>query len=133
MTVKEITLPWPPKKLHSNSGADRWAKAHATKKARQTAWGCALRDGIKALKGDRFTLRLAYHPPDKRRRDAQNMPFALKAYIDGIADALGVDDGCFLVFYPPEFDHPVTFGEVVVKVEAMTNVPLVGTINGGEG
>jgi len=34
------------------------------------------------------------HPPDKRRRDLDNMHATLKYYLDGVFKALGVDDSC---------------------------------------
>lgn len=53
----------------------------------QKAMGVERWLGVKALEGT-----LTIHPPDRRRRDTLNTAAALKPAIDGIFDALGVDD-----------------------------------------
>ena len=37
-------------------------------------------------------LRITFHPPDNRRRDLDGMLSAIKSGLDGLSDALGVDD-----------------------------------------
>ena len=42
-------------------------------------------------------VRLTFYPPDKRRRDVDGCLSASKAYLDGIADAIGADDSRFAI------------------------------------
>ncbi len=52
------------------------------------------------------SLEITFHPPDERRRDLDNCLASIKLGLDGIAEALGIDDRHF---------HPITidWGEVV--------------------
>lgn len=91
-------LPWPGVQLSQN-GRSHWAKKAAlTKNARTAAaYLCrAAMDGpLPVLKaGTKLNVRLIVLPPDNRRRDESNMIERCKAYYDGIADALNIDD-CF--------------------------------------
>ena len=75
-------------------------------------------------------IDFAYHPPDKRRRDAQNMPHMLKAAIDGMSDAMGCDDSNFRCTFPSKFSDVVKGGKIVVTVTpAIVDVPITGTIS----
>ena len=122
----KIELPWPDKRLSKNAGS-QWSagfqrgRAAAVAKQREEAWALALEAGAAALRGhDGYDLKLTYHPPDKRRRDPQNMPGMLAGAIDGIADALKVDDSRFRVDYPREFAEVRKPGCVVFEVEGVT-------------
>jgi crossover junction endodeoxyribonuclease RusA len=42
-------------------------------------------------------LTITYCPPDKRKRDRDNAEASAKALRDGLADAWGVDDNCFVI------------------------------------
>jgi crossover junction endodeoxyribonuclease RusA len=54
------------------------------------------RDFAKALpEGAPLRVTLRVYPPDKRRRDWDNVIASLKSGLDGIADALGIDDSRF--------------------------------------
>lgn len=92
-------LPWPGVQLSQN-GRSHWAKKAAlTKNARNAAaYLCrAAMDGpLPVLKaGTKLNVRLIVLPPDNRRRDESNMIERCKAYYDGIADALELDDCIF--------------------------------------
>ena len=110
-------LPWPHKNLSSNARV-HWSKRRdATKHAR---W--AARHSTPKGTWDSPTLEFTYYPPDGRRRDAQNMPAMLKAYIDGIADALKRDDSTFKCVFPSEFSSVIPGGSIVVKITAAVGV-----------
>ena len=82
-----VFLPWPPKELSPNASI-HWAKKAKFKKA--------------------------FYPPDKRHRDADNMVAAIKSGLDGLADALMVNDRLFL----PTFifsDEPKGYVEVIIN------------------
>ena len=92
-------LPWPGVQLSQN-GRSHWAKKAAlTKNARTAAaYLCraAMAGPLPVLKaGTKLNVRLIVLPPDNRRRDESNMIERCKAYYDGIADALELDDCLF--------------------------------------
>jgi crossover junction endodeoxyribonuclease RusA len=64
--------------------------------------------------GARIPVAITFHPPDKRRRDTDGMLSALKSSLDGVADALQVDDSLFDLSLTVR--EPVKGGEVVVTV-----------------
>ena len=94
-----ITLPLPDKRLSPNhtvgSMGQRMAKSTATRKARHAAY-LVTYDMIRqlrltgALKFTSYTL--AFFHKVNRKRDDDNLAASCKAYRDGIADALGMDD-----------------------------------------
>ena len=115
MTVT-LTLPWPDRALSSNARVHWGARNRATNAARATAGWVATEAGLHKLgPWPNAVLHFTYHPPS-RRGDPQNVPHMLKAYIDGIADAMGCDDNGFRVYFPPVFSEPVKGGAVVVTV-----------------
>jgi crossover junction endodeoxyribonuclease RusA len=57
---------------------------------------------------------MTFCPPDKRRRDRDNLIASMKAATDGIADALGTDDSKFIVTYA--MGSPVKGGSVEVTI-----------------
>jgi Holliday junction resolvase RusA-like endonuclease len=82
------------------------------------ALAAGARDFAKALhEGAPLSVMLRVYPPDKRRRDWDNIVASLKSGLDGIADALGIDDAHFRLSIDmlPEV---VTGGRVDVVVEA---------------
>ena len=95
-----VTLPWPAKPLHSNARCHWAEKSRATKKARAEACTMAEQAGVGCWPD--ATILIEYYPPT-RRGDPQNVPTSLKAYIDGIADAMGCDDRAFKVDFPSVF------------------------------
>lgn len=91
-----LDLPFPATILWPN-GRGHWAeKARAVKTARQAAWAAALAAGAKSLPlGHAFDIAVTVHPKTRNAIDRDNCVAALKSYLDGIADALGVDDRTF--------------------------------------
>jgi crossover junction endodeoxyribonuclease RusA len=58
---------------------------------------------------------MRFCPPDKRKRDLDNLLARMKAGLDGLADALGVDD---TIFRPAvEWGEVRPRGGVVVTLE----------------
>ena len=120
-----FNLSWPSKDLSSNSRVHWSRRSGAVKAYRAEAWAMAMQSGAN---GD--LIRFEYHPPDMRRRDAQNMPHMLKAAIDGMADAMGRDDSNFECAFPSKFSTVIPGGRVVVTVTPnIVNVPIIGTIS----
>jgi hypothetical protein len=112
-----IVLPWPARPLWAN-WRGRWSiKSRAVADARRDAWITALAAGLSPGKVQRPLLRFAFHPPTKRLPDLSNMPHTQKAAIDGIADALAMDDRHFLCLWPMQFSEPFKGGKVVIEIE----------------
>jgi crossover junction endodeoxyribonuclease RusA len=93
-----LDLPYPHKALWPNG------RAHWAEKGKQTklhrAWGfaamrAAIGPGFKH-NGERIAIRLTVHPKGRGvAPDRDNALAACKSYLDGIADALGVNDSFF--------------------------------------
>lgn len=89
-----IFLPFPPKELSPNARL-HWAKTAKAKKIyRLECFIEAKLQGITKLDDPKkpINVSLVFYPPDKRKRDWDNALAAAKAGLDGLADALGVDD-----------------------------------------
>lgn len=110
-----ISLPWPDSRLNPN-GRLHWAKkSPITKKARHLAQACALEGGLRSVADPKIKVTVTLVPPDKRRRDFDNAIASCKAYCDGIADVIGVDDSRWdLTFKQSEPKAP---GSVLIEVE----------------
>jgi crossover junction endodeoxyribonuclease RusA len=69
-------------------------------------------------KGEAYHISVTAHPPDARKRDADNIVSSLKHARDGIADAMEVDDRLFL---PGKFfwGEQVLNGQIEINVEAV--------------
>ena len=112
-----IRLPWPPKELSPNARVHWAKKAKAAKQYRELAWAQTLLNGDADAPIDWiecYNLRLTFHPPDRRRRDLDNMLASIKAGIDGIADAIQVDDQHFSLTL--QRGEPTKGGEVVAVI-----------------
>ena len=100
-----IDLPWPPAALSPNA-RKHWrvlAKAKADYRQR-----CAVYASLGRVKlgAGLIHVSIVFCPPDRRSYDLDNLHARIKAGLDGMCDALGVNDRQF---------RPVTvdFGEVV--------------------
>lgn len=89
-----IDLPWPDKALSPNARVHWRVKATATKLARYDAgW---LSASYRPMDGDGpLDVTVTFYPPSARRFDDDNLIARCKAYFDGIADSLCVDDSRF--------------------------------------
>lgn len=102
-----IVLPWPPSELNPNSWAHWSARSKHGRAYKEKAYITAL--------GTQPTshLKITFHPPDKRRRDLDNMFSSVKYAVDGIAKAWGVDDNDFE--FTIKKSSPVKGGKVVIS------------------
>jgi len=115
-----ITLPWPSRDLQPNARVHWARKARAVKKARSDAAWCAKAAGIWPRDPDIPTsikVTAVFSPPSNRRADLDNMFAAIKAYCDGIADAIGVDDSKWQ-WNAPRREPAVKGGAVRIELEA---------------
>ncbi len=112
-----LRLGWPDKALSPHAKGHWRPKARATRTARIEARIIALQQGAQRIpRPETARLVFAFHPPDRRKRDLHNMPATMKAAIDGIADAMGVDDNKFRCAWPEVFSDPVKGGCVLIEV-----------------
>lgn len=109
-----VTLPWPPKELSPNARIHRMAKARAAKIYREQAYGLTKAAGLCLPDSEHVSLRFEFHAPDHRPRDLDNMLASIKAGIDGIADAMEVNDARFGIWLSRR--EPMKGGRVVVSV-----------------
>jgi crossover junction endodeoxyribonuclease RusA len=95
--MNKVTLPWPPKELSPNSNLHWAKKAKKKKEYRVACWALALEAKLATPAGEgKIPIEITFYPPDKRHRDADNMVAAIKSGLDGLADALKVNDKRFL-------------------------------------
>lgn len=107
-----VTLPWPPAALSGHNESSWYTKRSLVKKYREAgAWATRAALPIDVPSTGDIRIHFRFVPPD-RRGDRVNMPTRLKPLIDGIADALGVNDVRFLPSY--EFAEPEKPGRVEV-------------------
>lgn len=112
-------IPWPSGVLSPNSRAHwgtiskakkryRSAAAYAVHAAGPPIQVCMLRDFAKV------DVKLSFSPPDKRARDEDNMLASMKAALDGVSDALDIDDSQFVLTH--EVLPPVKGGNVRITI-----------------
>lgn len=128
--MKEIVLPWPDRRLHPNARVHWAVRSKAVKAARKMAGLVAIGAGaalftIREPSSGRLHVWIDGYPPDKRRRDHDGFLSACKAYLDGIADALGVNDARF-VPHPWIKDEVRKGGEVRIRITAAPDGARVG-------
>lgn len=88
-----ITIPWFDKTLHPNARVHYQVLAKAKDKAKHNAYYLAL--NYKEFVEAPIAVNLLFNAPDKRHRDLDGCLSACKAALDGIAQAIGVDDKYF--------------------------------------
>ena len=118
MTKLTITLPYPPKELSPNARVHWRTLATAKRAAKEAAFLLTVVEhsisSWKVTKGIPASVTYIFHAPDKRRRDLDNAIAATKAYTDGLAQALGIDDSKFELSY--RFGYVRPNGETEVEI-----------------
>jgi crossover junction endodeoxyribonuclease RusA len=109
--ISTVVLPWPPSALRPNaSSPGNWRrKSEAAKRYKRD---CILLTPKSIADGTH--LAITFRPPDKRRRDLDNMLASFKAGIDAIAQVMGVDDYRFSISLAR--GEPIKGGQVVVCI-----------------
>lgn len=94
----QVLLPWPPKVLSPNARTHWATRSKAAKDYRYRCCMHAKLAGLAAVPGNvgRILLVLEFMPPNRQRRDDDNLIAAFKSGRDGLADALGIDDRLFV-------------------------------------
>lgn len=115
-----IDLPWPPRALHPNARPHWGTKASKTKKARADGAKAALAARIRRNDQDipqSLKVTAVFFPPNNRAHDVDGCMASCKAYFDGIADVIGIDDSKW-TFGAPRKEAPVKGGAVRIELEA---------------
>jgi crossover junction endodeoxyribonuclease RusA len=112
----KIELAWPDAILNPNARAHFMALSRAKKAAKEAAnWSTR---SVKPLAwkhdGSRLPVKIIAHPPINRNRDADNCIASLKAPLDGVAAALGVNDSLFDLSF--EWGEVISRGKIIVEV-----------------
>jgi crossover junction endodeoxyribonuclease RusA len=115
-----IILPWPPKELSPNARVN-WRRLRGNgslgETYKRTAWALAKEAKLALPPGDTWvSLNITFCPPDRRRRDLDNMFSSIKAGLDGICKAGGFDDSRFGTVTLTT-GEPVKNGKVAVRIE----------------
>lgn len=114
----QFEVEWPPKQLSPNARGHWSVKSRYARRYRAAchayAHNARVAAGVKLQAGRRLSLLLVFCPPDRRKRDDDNLVAAFKSGRDGIADALGVDDSQFVTTF--RIGGVQKGGAVLVKV-----------------
>lgn len=105
-----IELPWPATELHPNARVHWSVKARKAKAYRADAG--FITKAAKVSAGE--ILHITFMPPDRRHRDLDGMFSAIKSGLDGVADAMGINDRHFR--FVLEIGEVVRGGRVVIMV-----------------
>lgn len=118
----EVTLGFPPADLSPNKRL-HWAKlAKAKKRYRQACWGITLEQlgaGVEVPDG-KLELSMLFVRPDRRTYDRDNLTARMKSGLDGMCDALGIDDKRFSRIVVEVADDRIG-GFVKVKIKGEEN------------
>ena len=109
-----ILLGWPPRELAPNGRYHFHAKAQAAKAYRTSAMFTALGEGPTVGPERPLSVIVEFSPPDARKRDLDNMLASIKAGLDGISDAYGLNDYDINPITIKRCD-PVKGGRVIVR------------------
>lgn len=94
----EVVLGWPPSELSPNARL-HWGKLARHKKTYRKACWAVAKEQLKKFSIDRLpeamVLEMTFVPPDKRDYDRDNLTARMKSGIDGLADALQINDKRF--------------------------------------
>jgi len=93
-----VELPWPPSALRPNaSSPGNWRPKQQAAKAYKVDCVIMCRAAGVPRLPDAHSLHLTvrFCPPDRRRRDLDNMLAAIKQGLDAVSEAVGIDDSNF--------------------------------------
>lgn len=94
-----IRLPFPNPDLNPNrASGNHWAAQYKARKSAKEMGYYAAKEALQAAqlpKQATYALNITFVMPDKRRRDRDNLLASSKQLLDGIAQALGIDDNNF--------------------------------------
>lgn len=107
-----IALPWPPKELSPNARPHHMQKYKASRRYKSECYILAKGKGPEV--NGNIPLLIWFHPPTNRFPDLDNCLAAIKAGVDGVAEAWGINDKIFRPI-TIDFGEPVKGGKVVMQ------------------
>lgn len=117
-----VVLPWPTALTPNAKRRQHWRTTQkATRAAKELAWGLAIAAGYRHMRDTTtpLTVRITFEPWPGTYPDHDACVAGCKAYLDGIALALGVDDSLFR-FPTPTYGAQRKPGQVTIQVEDPT-------------
>lgn len=116
-TALAVDLPWPPKELNPNAHIHWKAKRRRRQAYRHAcSWAC-VDQKVRKVDAEQIKATVIFSPPDARRRDVDNMLSSVKAAIDAVAEAVGIDDSNWSI--EPVRGIPCKGGNVRIVLEAI--------------
>lgn len=125
-----IYLPWYPKELSPNA-RNHWATKAKYKKLYRTACWAATKEVCKGinLPDGKIDVLIEFFPPSKRHYDLDNCLASIKSGLDGVADALLVNDKRFALTVKMREDK---LGMVKITIEENNENIYIGLLNGSD-
>lgn len=122
-----LVLPWPARALHPNARKHWGAKSGDSARARHQAALLAVEACWQFLRATlpadgRLYVWIDGYPPNRRRRDRDGLQASLKSTLDGIADAMGVNDSRFFPITDLLDARPPS-GEVHIRITTKMEHP----------
>ena len=87
-----VTFPWPPSALSPNARQHWTSLAKAKKSYRAACYLTAVAQGATPVVAAGLHVHLQFAPPTRRKYDLDNLLARMKSGLDGLSDAIGVDD-----------------------------------------
>lgn len=115
--IQEVTLPWPAKELSPNARVHWATLARAKKTYRVACFALARQAGLFDPGGGNIRVEMTFYPPTRHARDDDNLIASMKSGLDGVADAMGVNDKRFKI-KPPKVSEQLG-GMVKVSISHM--------------
>lgn len=113
--MTRVVFPWPSRDLSPNARVHFHARAKQVKLAREAAYWLTKNAQQKQLPDvGEIMVCIEFNPPDKRRYDLDGLVSRSKAYLDGLADALELDDYRFALTI--RRGETIKGGQVVVTI-----------------
>ena len=118
-SVLRVELDFPPAELFPNRAkGTHWGKLYKIRSDYRESSTWLAKHQLKSWKhkGGNIKLTITFEMPDKRKRDADNCLAAAKGALDGLADALFVNDQLFqpILIYRVEGKKP---GRLIVEIK----------------
>jgi crossover junction endodeoxyribonuclease RusA len=110
-----VILGWPSRALSPNARSNWAVLAKAKRAARIEGYYAARWIGAPVYGEAAVSIQVTFTPPNARRRDLDNLIASIKAHLDGISDAIGIDDSRW-IWAAPVIAKPEKPGRVVVTI-----------------
>ena len=111
-----VTFPWPPSALSPNTRQHWTTLAKAKKSYRADCYLTAIVQGAERVGETSLHVSLKFIPPTRRKYDLDNLLARMKAGLDGLSDAIGVDDSRWQISMSRS--DPSAPGRVIVTVSS---------------